>query len=151
MNLRERIAGAWQERSVRVAVVVVLALLGIYIVGFLAGKRRGKGNQTSFETGESVPDPFVTEVAPQILASLHSALAGYSVNIDKKGIALQQLMALTDGQLRYVSNSYNFQYYAGTTDTLLQLIENEFVGFWYQPWLKIKEQVVARMRGLNIR
>lgn len=150
-TFRNRVAAAWQQRNIRVAVWVILGIGVVSLIGYFAGRSRGKGDQTPYQKGESVPDPFVKEVAPQVLSMLNTAFAGYSIDISQKRKALEMLLPITDGQLRYLSNEYNHQYFAGSTQTLLQLIADEFVGFWYEPTVKVKEKVLARMRSLDIR
>ncbi len=153
MSLRERVASAWQQRNVRVAVWVIMGIAVVSLVGYLAGRKRGKGDQTSYPKGSSIPDTWVADVAPGIISGLYVALEGWRMNPAPKINVFKQLLAVTDSQLIYISNEYNHQYYAGSTKTLLQLIEDEFVGFQLgdQDNIKIKQDVISRMRALDIR
>lgn len=153
MTFRERVAAAWAQKGVRVAVWAMLGIGLVLLLGFITGKRVGKGNQTTYPKGDTVPDTWVQEQAPGIINALHAALAGWGWSLPPKKKVLEQLFALTDTQLVYISNEYNHQYFNGSADTLLKLIENEHVGWEWEPnnGVAIKQRVTARMRNLDIR
>jgi len=153
MNLRHQLKSAWEQRGVRLAVWGLLAISLIYIIGFVVGKRKGKGDQTTYPTGQTVPDTWVKDIAPGLINMLHDALAGWGFSLPPKKKALEQLFVLTDTQLVYVSNEYNHQYFNNSSDTLLKLIETEHVGWSWEPnnGVEAQQKIVARMRGLDIR
>jgi hypothetical protein len=139
--------------------LVLVGLGVVYLIGWLAGRKLGQGDQTKYPkdptTGkpQTIPRTWVEEVAPGILTALHSALEGLSIDVNAKNAALKKLLAIDDAQLVFVSNEYNHQYYAGQTTTLLKLIETEFMG-WAglgDEGPKTQGAVLARMRSLNIR
>lgn len=150
MNVAQNLKNALAIKPVRIALSVVLVGGLVYLVGWLAGRRLGKGDQTKYAKGETVNTTWAQQTAPDILSRLFDAFDGMSITIDRKNGALLTLLSLTDGQLRYVSNEYNHQYFNGSTNTLLLLIEGEYVGT-FGAELDNKRKVMARMRALDIR
>lgn len=147
---------AWfaKNKTLLFIIIIALIIIGIFIAGKKAGKRKIPKETKLPTDGQGIPiqgyDPKGNPVpwSPGALADeAFEVLDGIWDSPEDKEALFNKLMAITDDQLVAVFNEFNRKHYTDDEGTLLKWIIEE----WNVSWGSIRPVLIDRMKRLELR
>lgn len=143
---KESLKSALASRPLQYVAVGLVVLLIVYLYGRSTGKTvRVTYPKSSGQDGLS--NEFTQNSAPKLIQALFDALDGVSVDTYKKYSAILGVLYLTDNQLVYINNQYNYLHQT-PGGTLYNALKNEWMGYSVG-FEDAKQELLTRLRQLG--